>query len=77
LEVVNRYNNNGSKIYSTFKDGEIWAIIDRNGYSINTKENQVKDKIKIYDILINIVILYMFLAYMAEGDLYNEKIERL
>ncbi len=77
LEVINRYDNNGSKIYSTFKDGEIWAIIDKDGYSINTKENQVKDKIEIYDVLISIIVLYMFLAHIAEGDLYYEKIERL
>ncbi|MDW7668174.1 MAG: DNA internalization-related competence protein ComEC/Rec2 [Bacillota bacterium] len=77
LEVVERYNNYGSQIHSTFKDGEIWAIMDNDGYSISTKDNQVKDKIKIYEILTGIMILYMFLSYLAEGDLYNEEIERL
>src|SRR6056297_567769 len=77
LDVINRYYKSESDVYSTFKDGEIWAIIDRKGYSIKTKENESFDKINFFEILTGIFFVYFISTLIVEGDFYNEKIERL
>jgi len=77
LDVINRYNKNKSDLYSTFKDGEIWAIIDKDGYRIETKENELVDRINFFEILIGIFSVYLISTFIVEGDFYNEKIERL
>jgi len=73
-KVVELYENNSSKVYSTFKDGEIWAIINKDGkYKIRTFNENNKNEISLLNILIVEMFLFLLLTYIQERVSYNEK----
>ncbi len=72
--VLERYENNLTNIYSTFKDGEIWAIIEKDGnYRIQTFRDFKSDKISLFEILILEMFIFLFLIYFQERDIYYEE----
>lgn len=74
-EVLERYTNNDSNIYSTFKDGEIWFIIDKNGsYTTNIFNETEKKSINLISLLILEMFVFLFLIYFLEGDIKYEKL---
>jgi competence protein ComEC len=73
-KVVELYKNNSSKIYSTFKDGEIWSIINKDGkYKIWAYNENNKNEVSLLNILMVEMFLFLILNYAHERDLYNEK----
>jgi competence protein ComEC len=74
LNVVDRYKKYGIESYSTFKDGEIWSIMDKDGYKVYTNKNSVNNELNLFELLFALVVIYLTLMYLEEREIYYEEI---
>ncbi len=64
LEIINRYNKVGSKILSTFEDGEINVMVNRDKIYYNTytgNHSESTNEIYCYSIVINLIVFITIL----------------
>lgn len=74
LNVVDRYKKYGIESYSTFKDGEIWSIMNKDGYKVYTNKNSVNNELNLFELLFALVVIYLTLMYLEEREIYYEEI---
>ena len=73
-EVIFRYENAGSKIFSTFKQGEINIVLKDNKLYYNTYINEKSDnyyELYLYGIGYNLSMFCFLLLWMLKGDSYE------
>jgi len=73
-EVIFRYENADSKIFSTFEQGEINIVLKDNNLYYNTYINEKSDnyyELYLYGIGYNLSIFCFLLLWMLKGDSYE------
>lgn len=73
-EVISRYRNTGSKIFSTFEDGEINIVLKDNNLYYNTYMNEKSDnyyKLYLIGIIYKLSIFCFLLFWMLKGESYE------
>ncbi|NLK64962.1 MAG: hypothetical protein GX289_07695, partial [Tissierellia bacterium] len=73
-EVILRYENAGSKIFSTFEQGEINIVLKDDNMYYNTYINNKSDnyyELYFIGIIYKVIIFFFLLLWMLKGDGYE------
>ncbi len=73
-EVISRYENAGSKIFSTFEQGEINLVLKDGNLYYNTYINEKSDnyyELYFVGIIYKLIIFCFLLIWMLKGDVYE------